>query len=284
MESAFFQSPSTYVGTVELKVQELRRSIQFYTDVIGLRVIEQSEHKAVLSADGIRALLTIEQPSFIQPKGKATSGLYHFALLLPDRLSLAKKLKHLADHGIRLGAADHLVSEALYLNDPDGNGIEIYRDRPSKTWTWRDGKVTMTVDLLDSTGLLKDLNGEEWQGLPAETIMGHIHLHVHDLDQARHFYSDGLGFEITSDQLNQALFLSSNGYHHHLGLNTWQGTDAPPVSDINAGLKQYTLLFPNQAIRDQAAQRLKQLGYGTEMVDEQLVTSDPSGNRIILAF
>ena len=95
----------------------------------------------------------------------------------------------------------------------------------------RDGKVAMTVDPLDSTGLLKELNGEEWQGLPAETIMGHIHLHVHDLDQARHFYCDGLGFEITSDQLNQALFLSSNGYHHHLGLNTWQGTDAPPASD-----------------------------------------------------
>ncbi|ASF40674.1 glyoxalase [Halobacillus halophilus] len=284
MESVFFQSPSTYVGTVELNVQQLTRSIQFYTDVIGLRVIEQTEHKAVLSADGTRALLTIEQSSFFQPKGKSTAGLYHFALLLPDRLSLAKVYKHLADRGIRLGAADHLVSEALYLNDPDGNGIEIYRDRPSKTWTWHDGKVAMTVDPLDSKGILAELNGDQWEGLPADTIIGHVHLHVHDLDQARHFYCDGLGFEITSDQLNQALFLSSNGYHHHLGLNTWQGTDAPPASDQNAGLKQYTLLFPDQAKRDQAVQRLKELGYGSETVDEQLITSDPSGNRVILAF
>ncbi|MCA1010629.1 VOC family protein [Halobacillus halophilus] len=284
MESAFFQAPSTYVGTVELNVQELTRSIQFYTEVIGLQVIERSDHKAVLSADGTRALLSLEQPSFIQPKGKAAAGLYHFALLLPDRISLANVFKHLSDRGIRLGAADHLVSEALYLNDPDGNGIEIYRDRPSKTWTWHDEKVAMTVDPLDSTGLLKELNGEEWHSLPAETIMGHIHLHVHDLDLARHFYCDGLGFEITSDQLNKALFLSSNGYHHHLGLNTWQGTDTPPVYDKSAGLKQYTLLFPTQAIRDRRAQRLKQLGYVTETVDEQLVTSDPSGNRIILAY
>ncbi|SFF57727.1 catechol 2,3-dioxygenase [Halobacillus alkaliphilus] len=283
MESVFFQAPSTYVGTVELKVQELTKSIQFYTDVIGLQVIEQSEYKAVLSADGTRALLTIEQPSFIQPKAKATTGLYHFALLLPDRLSLAKVFKHLADRGIRLGAADHLVSEALYLNDPDGNGIEIYRDRPSKTWTWHNGKVTMTVDPLDSKGLHKELSGQDWQGLPTETIMGHIHLHVHDLDQARHFYCDGLGFEITSDQLNQALFLSSNGYHHHIGLNTWQGTNAPPASEENAGLKQYTLLFPNQAKRDQAIQRLQQLGYGADMQGGQTVVSDPSGNLVILA-
>ncbi|MGP4074792.1 VOC family protein [Halobacillus sp. K22] len=282
MEQAFFQAPSTFVGTVELKVEDLERSIQFYTEIIGLQVIEQSEQKAVLSANGKQALLTIEQPPSIQPKSKATTGLYHFALLLPDRTSLAKVLKHLADRGIKLGAADHLVSEALYLNDPDGNGIEIYRDLPSKTWTWYDGKVTMTVDPLDSKGILAELNGVQWEGLPAETIMGHIHLHVHDLDQARRFYCDGLGFGVTTDQLNQALFLSSNGYHHHIGLNTWKGTDAPPASEENAGLKRYALVFPSEVERYQAAQRLKQLGYVVEMEDEQLVTRDPSGNRLLL--
>lgn len=177
----FHKHPHVFVGEVNLKVQNLHQSLSFYQEVLGFNVLNQTEKSTTLSADGVHPLLTLEQPEHIVPKEQRTTGLYHFALLLPNREELGKILAHLIRLNIQLGSSDHLVSEAIYLSDPDGNGIEIYRDRPSTEWKWNDGEVKMTVDPIDARGIVAEAEGETWNGLPLDTVMGHIHLHVSDL-------------------------------------------------------------------------------------------------------
>ncbi|KGX85778.1 VOC family protein [Pontibacillus litoralis] len=280
----FFREPNTYVGSVNLKVENLQKSIPFYRDVIGLQIIEQTEKKVKLTADGKTTLLTLEQPDFVVGKQDNTTGLYHFALLLPNRLELAKVLKHFIDHNVPIGASDHLVSEALYLNDPDGNGIEIYHDRPEENWDWQASEVKMAVDPLDAPSILNELNGERWEGLPSNTIMGHIHLHVSDLNKALQFYKDGLGFHVVNQFGNQALFMSTGQYHHHIGLNTWQGAGAPPASKESVGLKSFELVFPSEAHREKVIRQVTELGFQVKQEMNIFVTEDPSGNLIKLCI
>jgi catechol 2,3-dioxygenase len=275
----FHQEPLTFVGTVNLKVQNLERSLLFYKEVIGFKVLEQTERTASLTADGKTALLTLEQPEDIVPKSGRTTGLYHFAILLPTRADLANIVQHFADIGLRLGSSDHLVSEALYFSDTDGNGIEIYADRPASEWGWNNGQVNMAVDPLDFKDLLSVKRDHPWNGLPAETVMGHIHLHVSELSKTEEFYTKGLGFEVVSRFGNQALFISTGKYHHHIGLNTWNGVGAPPPAANSVGLESYTLVLPTEEKRKQIADQLKSIG---APVTEDFVTEDPSGNRILL--
>ncbi|WP_226037191.1 VOC family protein [Aquibacillus saliphilus] len=282
MEKNFFREPNTYVGHVELVVQDLDRSIKFYKEVIGLDLLEQTSSKAVLTADGKRALLSIEQPENAMPKQGRTTGLYHYAILVPSRLDLAKILKHFVELNVQLGASDHLVSEALYLNDPDGNGIEIYTDRKATSWTWEDNQVVMAVDPLDAEGILAELQGETWEGLPAETVMGHIHLHVAELQKTREFYSDGLGFDVVCQFGTQALFISTGHYHHHIGLNTWNGVGAPAPAENSVGLISFSLVFPSDEVRQEKVVQLQRLGYDVEEDNGVLITEDPSHNRIKL--
>lgn len=272
----FHEKPNTFVGEVNINVTDLARSIDFYTGVIGLNVLNQSERQAVLTADGKKALVTLEQPDGVMPKQGRTAGLYHFAILLPERKDLAVFLRHLLQTGQRFGAADHYVSEAIYIDDPDGNGIEIYRDRPSSEWTWNDGLVDMATVQLDGDSILAE-SDEEFAGLPAGTLMGHIHLHVSNIQEAENFYINGLGFEVVS-HYPQAIFTSTGGYHHHIALNTWQGTGAPRPAENSVGLNWYTLVFPSEEAREEAAARLR--GIGAKV--EKYVTEDPAGNRIRL--
>jgi catechol 2,3-dioxygenase len=176
------------------------------------------------------------------------------------------------------------VSEALYLSDPDGNGIEIYRDRPSSEWTWHDDQVEMTVDPIDARGILAEAEGEAWNGLPAGTVMGHIHLHVSDLKSAEEFYGKGLGFNVVSRFGNQALFISTGGYHHHIGLNTWNGVGAPAPSENSVGLNWFTLHFPNEDKRKSIIHSLEAMGATIKEHDGKILTVDPSGNRIYLTL
>ncbi|WP_050180018.1 VOC family protein [Domibacillus robiginosus] len=272
----FHEKPHTFVGEVCIRVTDLDRSITFYTQIIGLKVLSKSERQAVLTADGQTALVTLEQPEGVRSKQGRTSGLYHFAILLPERKDLAQFLRHLLQTGYRFGAADHYVSEALYLDDPDGNGIEVYCDRPASEWTWNDGLVDMATVQLDGDSILAE-SDKEFTGLPAETIMGHIHLHVSSIPEAERFYTEGLGFEIVS-HYPQAIFTSTGRYHHHIALNTWQGTGAPRPDEKSAGLHWYTIVFPSEEAREAAAARLQKIG---ARVDEY-VTEDPAGNRIRL--
>src|SRR3954471_5406269 len=278
----FHQEPNIYVGEVNIKVKNLEYSVTFYQNIIGLQLLEQSERKAVLTADGQTPLLTLEEPVDVIPKQEHMSGLYHFAILLPTRADLGDFLRHLILTGYPLGAADHYVSEALYLNDPDGNGIEVYRDRPSSEWRWNNGLVEMATEELDGNGIIAESDAE-WSGLPAGTVMGHIHLHVSNLKKAEEFYTKGLGFEIVS-YYPQAAFLSTGRYHHHIAINTWQGEGAATPPKNSVGLNWYSLVFPNAAVRQNAIKQLKQLGAQVTEEADFYVTSDPSGNQIRLVL
>ncbi len=276
----FHREPITFVGKVNLKVQDIQRTVDFYQEVIGFKVLEQTEKTAQLTADGKTILLSIEQPENIIPKQPRTTGLYHFALLLPTRADLGKVLKHLLQIGYPLqGGSDHLVSEALYLADPEGNGIEIYADRDSSKWDWKNGEVVMATEPIDADSILAEGRGASWNGLPVETVMGHIHLHVSELKKTEEFYSKGLGFEVVTRYGTQALFISSGKYHHHIGLNTWNGAGAPTPPPNSAGLESFTLMLPSVEAREQVAANLRKIG---SAVTEDFVTTDPSGNRIQL--
>jgi len=279
----FHKPPVTFVGQVDLKVQDLQRSLTFYKEVIGFRVLEQTEKSAKLTADGKTTLLSIEQPEDVIPKQGRTAGLYHFALLLPNRADLGRVLKHLLEVGYPLqGASDHLVSEALYLADPDGNGIEIYTDRPASDWDWNNNSVVMATEQMDAESVLAEgLNGS-WHGLPEGTVMGHIHLHVSELGKTEEFYTKGLGFEVVCRYGSQALFISSGKYHHHIGLNTWNGVGAPVPPANSVGIESYTLILPNEESVNEMVAQLEKIGAAVTEVNGSYVTSDPSGNRIIL--
>ncbi|SET96043.1 catechol 2,3-dioxygenase [Salinibacillus kushneri] len=282
MEQQFFNEKAVYVGEVNIKVTSLEQSIPFYKDILGFRMLEQTKDKVVLTADGKTPLVTLEQPEGIQPKQGRTAGLYHFALLLPARADLSSFLTHILQSKYRfgLGAADHYVSEALYLSDPDGNGIEVYHDRPSSGWNWSNGQVDMATVELDAKGLLAETS-QKWTGLPRETIMGHIHLHVTDLKSTKAFYVKGLGFDIVTS-LPGALFTSTASYHHHIGLNVWNGTGAKIPDKNQVGLNWFTLIFPNNNKRNETVIHLQKQGIKVEKEGEANIIEDPSGNVIRL--
>ncbi|AQQ54516.1 VOC family protein [Planococcus lenghuensis] len=278
----FHQKPIMHVSQVNLKVQNIDRSLAFYTSVIGLSVLNRTETSGQLTADGKTVLVSLEQPEGVTPKQPRTTGLYHFAILLPERSDLAAIVRHFTQIDLQFGASDHLVSEALYFSDPDGNGIEIYRDRDPDEWTWNGEEVVMTVDPLDFDDLLENSEPKEWQGLPADTAIGHIHLHTGDLQRSEQFYTEGLGLDIVCRYGSQASFISAGKYHHHIGINTWNGVGAPPPSPHSAGLASYSLMLPDENTRLQIIERLKAKEAPVSEADHGFTTEDPSGNRIQL--
>ncbi|MBD2861680.1 VOC family protein [Paenibacillus oceani] len=276
--------PGTSIGTVHLKVADLERSIPFYRDVIGLKVLRQEADVAELTADGKRPLLTLRQIAggLAMPK-RSTSGLYHFAILVPDRRSLGLSLRRLVEHRIRIGSSDHLVSEALYLDDPDGNGIEIYADRPRDEWKHLpNGDIAMAVDPLDLDDLLMQAGDLPWTGLHPDTTIGHIHLHVSDLNRTWKFYGGVLGFDLVARMGNAALFVSAGGYHHHIGLNVWAGVGAPTPPDHAVGLSYYDVVIPDRQELEATINRVRSTGIPVQEHDGGWMLKDPSGIGIRL--
>jgi catechol 2,3-dioxygenase len=223
-----------------------------------------------------------------QPRPPHTTGLYHFALLLPSRVDLAQSLRHLVASRYPLqGAADHGVSEALYLADPDGNGIEIYVDKPRNAWPWLEGQLQMVTDPLNVEDLLSSY-ASSWNGLPEGTRIGHVHLQVADLGEAERFYSGLLGFDLMQRFGHSALFFSAGGYHHHSGVNTWAGVgaSAPPPGAV--GLRHFAVHLPNEAALAHAAERLEAAGIALEHAPpngytaKALLLKDPSDNGVLL--
>ncbi|MGG0288570.1 VOC family protein [Peribacillus butanolivorans] len=282
MVGEFHQKPVTFVREVSINVMHLDNAIRFYQDIIGLQLLKKTDRKAVLTTDGKTPLLTLEQPADVIPKEGRTTGLYHFALLLPTRADLSIFLRHLLQTEYRFGASDHDVSEALYITDPDGNGIEVYWDRPSSDWKWSNGEVAMGTDPLDGNSLLAESDAE-WNGLPAGTLMGHIHLHVADLRKTEEFYMLGLGFTIVN-RFGGALFTSTGGYHHHIGLNTWNGVGAPAPKKNSVGLNWYSLVFADEEARNKVIEKLNKIGAEATKEDGFYVITDPSGNEIHLVI
>lgn len=277
--------PNTKIGPVSLTVSDMARSLTYYQQNIGLKLHHQEANTAVLGSGETELLQLMARPSV--PKPRRSTGLYHFALLLPSRLELAKTLTHLINTETAIaGASDHLVSEALYLSDPDGNGIEIYRDRPRDEWKIINDVLQMSTEPLDVQGVLSELNSATaaWNGLHQATIMGHIHLHVNYLDQAEAFYTDILGFDLVTRYGPSAAFVSAGGYHHHIGLNTWAGVGAPPPPDNAVGLNWFTIVFPDQDALQATAVRLQSADIPYEKRGDGLFLRDPANNGILLSI
>ncbi|HEX6598902.1 MAG TPA: VOC family protein [Gemmatimonadaceae bacterium] len=273
---------ATHVGAVDLQVSDLERSLAYYQQVLGLGVLAREGSRAELGSAGSQhPLLRLhEQPGARRVPSHGRIGLYHFAILLPDRPSLGRFVAHLAETGARAGAADHLVSEALYLHDPDGLGIEVYADRPRDSWQANDGELRMATLPLDVASLVDAAKGERWSGMPAGTTMGHIHLHVGDLQRASGFYHAALGLDTMVWSYTGALFMSAGGYHHHLGLNTWAGPDAIAARADEARLLAWQLVLPDAASVAEARDSIVSSGFETRDADEGWFSADPWGTTL----
>jgi len=278
--------PDTTVGKVRLRVADLDDLATFYERVVGLEALERSADVARLGAADGEPLIELVGAPDAPPAPSFSTGLFHLAILVPDRAELARSLQRVAAAGWRLtGASDHLVSEAFYLQDPEGNGIEIYRDRPREEWRRNGDELAMATLPLDLESVLGELDPSERaaSGMPSGTTMGHVHLQVADIPAAEAFYNRALGLDVMVRSYPGALFLAAGGYHHHLGLNTWQSEGAPAPPEGALGLDRYELVLPSVAERDSAADRLAEGSTDPERLDEGVVATDPSGNRVLLS-
>ncbi|HUE87220.1 MAG TPA: VOC family protein [Vicinamibacterales bacterium] len=270
---------ATRLGKVSLQVSDLDRSIAYYRDLLGLRVLDQDRTVARLAIPQANDhLIELRYERGTRPVARGeTLGLYHFAILLPSRAALGQFVRHLASANVPFGAADHLVSEAIYLWDPDGLGIEVYADRPREAWRTRGRELVMTTDRLDLHSVMDAAGSGTWNGMPAETTMGHMHLSVSDLNAARSFYHEGLGLATTVWSYPGALFMSAGGYHHHLGTNRWAMGARPPV-ESDARLLAWELVLPSRADIAAAAASVRAAGYDAR--DDIVI--DPWGTALVL--
>jgi catechol 2,3-dioxygenase len=269
---------SLALGAVRLRVRDAARTAAFYRDVVGLSLLGDEGGIVRLGAGGCVLVELIESPDAPErPRG--STGLFHLAILVPDRPALAVVLRRLVARGVRLGASDHIVSEALYIDDPEGNGIEIYRDRPRAEWRWQAGTVEMATAQLDLRSVLADLpdGAGPDDPMPAGTVMGHVHLKVGDLAAARRFYVDRLGFAVTTDRYPGALFVSAGGYHHHLGLNIWESRGRGPAPEGAVGLAHYTVVLPDAAAVGAVQERLEGAGETARGIEGGFAVADPWG-------
>jgi catechol 2,3-dioxygenase len=273
-------APETRLGAVELTVTDLDRSVLFYENAIGLRTHRRGDGTAALGAGGEDLLVLVENPD-ARPTGRQ-AGLYHFALLHPSRLELARAAARLAATRTPIqGASDHGISEAIYLPDPDGNGIELAADRPKDRWP--DLSVMSGgPDPLDVNGLIESVADEEPQASVApETTLGHVHLHVGDLDASTRFYVDVVGFDVMT-RLPSAVFVAAGGYHHHVGFNTWRGPGVPPAPGGVVGLRHFTVVLRDDAELEALRRRAEPAGVAFEESADGPLLRDPSGNALLL--
>ena len=274
---------STRLGRVQLQVADLARSRAFYEKILGLRVLDMSmDGHAVLGSqeDDTPLVELVERPGAKPSPSRGRLGLFHVAFLLPERAALGRFIRHLAEHGIEPGRSDHRVSEAVYLRDPDGLGIEVYADRPRATWTVdENGQIVMTTEPLNVDDLLRVAGDAAWRGAPAGTTVGHVHLHVGDLGRAAAFYHEALGLDKVVWNYPGALFLSAGGYHHHLGTNTWAG-DVPPAREDEAQLLEWTLVVPGPDDVDAIVHSLESASYTASRDGRNARTVDPWGTAL----
>lgn len=272
---------ATRLGAVQLQIADLARSIEYYQRVLGLRVISRGATDAALGAEDGRVLVELlEKRGVHAVPRRGLLGLYHYAILLPNRPALGRFLAHLGNIGVKPGMSDHLVSEALYLSDPDGLGIEVYADRPRSEWKHTDRQLAMASDPLDTRAVITAGGGAPWTGMPDGTVMGHVHLHVSDLDRAVAFYHEGVGFDKIVWSYPGAMFMSAGGYHHHLGTNTWaQG--AQPATDNDARLLEWRIVLPAASDAAAASANISKQGFLVEpQGDRGWFVRDPWGTGV----
>jgi catechol 2,3-dioxygenase len=288
MNAGYTKAPPGYrlpdelmLGHVRLQVGNVARSVSYYERVVGLRVLTREGGFARLAAHGSDDALVelVELQGAVPVPRRGRIGLYHFALLLPDRASLAQFVQHLSDIGEYAGMADHYVSEAIYLTDPDGLGIEVYADRPRASWQMSGPNLAMGTDPLNLNDLLPAAGGGKWKGMPAGTRVGHVHLYIADLAEGEAFYHNGLGLDKILLAFPGALFMSAGGYHHHLGTNTWAAT-SPRTQPHDAQLLEWTVLLPSQSDVEAVARAVQDAGYAIERDGDDVLAADPWGTRV----
>lgn len=274
---------ATHLGRVRLQIADLARSIAYYETVIGLRVISRANGVALLAPHGSdRVIVELHEKRGVRTIGRRGNiGLYHFAILLPDRASLGRFVAHLGEIGAYAGMSDHFVSEAVYLTDPDGLGIEVYADRPRSAWKAEDRQLAMTTIPLDVQNLVAAAGDEPWSGAPAGTVLGHVHLYVRDIADAERFYHAGVGFDKVVWSYPGALFMSAGGYHHHLGTNTW-AAGAPLSTDDDARLLEWEIVVPSPKDVDEAAAAIAGAGFETRRDGDGVAVRDPWGTQLRL--
>jgi catechol 2,3-dioxygenase len=267
------------IGAVGLKARDLSRLTEFYANAIGLQILDKDSKSARLGAGGV-PLLELEAAPGATPDDPRTAGLYHTAFLQPTRADLGRWLVHAAQNRVPLsGASDHLVSEAIYLDDPEGNGIEVYRDRKPEEWRWNGDRIQMATDRLDLDNLAAEAGNTAYAGAPEALRIGHIHLRVGDLALTQQFYSGAIGLDPTAGR-GGALFMSSGRYHHHVGSNTWHSAGAGQRDDARAGLAWFAFEAADAAVHDGAIARLKQAGVPVAANTNYVEARDPFGTRV----
>jgi len=278
-----FRLPAaTRLGVVRLQIANLTRSLAYYERVLGFRTLRRTEGIAVLgTVDGETPIIELhERPGANPHPRRGQLGLFHFAILLPDRASLGRFVSHLSEIGAHAGMSDHLVSEALYLTDPDGLGIEVYADRPRSQWTYDGRELSMSTLPLDVQDLVAAGGTQRWTGMPNGTTMGHVHLHVGDLDEAAAFYHEALGFDKVVWGYPGALFMSAGGYHHHLGTNTWAPAVAPGPDQ--ARLLSWDIELPEASDLEGVLDSLSRSWHTAERTAEGGIVHDPWGTTFRL--
>jgi catechol 2,3-dioxygenase len=273
----------TTMGAVHLTVADLERSLAYYESTIGLAVLERTDRRASLGAGRTELLVLVEEPG--ARSARRHTGLYHFALLVPQRVDLARWLAHaVRERAPLVGLSDHFVSEAIYLSDPDEHGIEIYADRPREVWEGQVGArlTTIPLDVQSLFGELEDPESEPFDGLANATVMGHVHFKVASVPETIEFYRDVLGFGLMAALGSQAAFLSAGGYHHHVGANTWESAGAPPPPAGSAALRHATIVLPSAEDRDEVARRVADSGRGVEDTPQGPLVRDQAGNALVL--
>jgi len=271
------------LGAVTLQVANLARSLEYYQRVVGLRILTQGDGRAALGAVQGGTLVHLVEKRGVRPvPPRGLLGLYHFAILLPSRVALGQFLAHLDRLNERAGMSDHLVSEAVYLTDPDGLGIEVYADRPRDTWKLNGSAIAMATDPLDVPSLVAAGAAAAWNGAPEGTRIGHVHLYVGALEEAARFYHEGIGFDTINLQFPGALFMSAGGYHHHLGTNIWAAR-APVATSEDARLLEFSVVLPTAADVQDVAQSLREGGIAAQGESDAIIATDPWGIAVRIA-
>lgn len=276
--------PDSTLAYVQLTVSDLARASEFYRRALGFKVRRCEDGTAFLGAGGDDLLVLTERPGARQTRG--TTGLYHFAIRVPSRVDLARVIQRVVETQTPVqGFADHSVSEAMYLADPDGNGIEIYRDRPRDEWRDDQGRLRMTTEPIDLDGVMSGLKeaNESRDALPIGTVLGHVHLKVSHVRESEAFYCGVLGFDLTARYGPAAAFVSAGGYHHHIGMNTWESAGSPPAPEDAVGLRFFVVHVPNAAELQSVADRVRRAGLALRETDAGWLIRDPSQNSIAFA-
>jgi len=278
--------PDTHLGPLHLTVSDLERAEDFYTKILGFKVFHRSPRTLWLTAAGTTPLLAVTLSEHAAPRPPQALGLYHFAILVPTRLHLAYALHHLLEmHYPIQGVSDNLIHEAIYLADPDGNGIAIYADRPREEWPWQQRQLQVAANPLDLDFVLAELGQGKisWRGLDPRIRIGHLHLHVSDLRQSEEFYRRALGFELTARAGASLVFLAAGTYHHHLGLNTLSGShNGTSAAAEMAGLRYFTICLPSEDEMARLVAHLQQLKIPFQSLSGQIHLHDPNHNAVIV--